>query len=268
MKRLRYFLFLILPFFLAACGDDDPQNNLFEIWISEAPQGVEQTIDDTECGISTNGEAQTIAITLVGDYDSFRVTSSIPDWIYCTTSESIMKFKLTEYFGGEYDMRSAEITFTVTKGKSSVDGRVIIHQYALTDRVPPMPVNLNFTDIAHWSMYGVQTGQYRYFNAAEKIPSDFPYTSTSATGYGGIWLIGSPSGATLAYDASCPVEGNPDVRINIESASFEGVCPQCHSHYDMFNNGLPKSGKAEELGYGLKQYRVVAQSNGGVLVTN
>lgn len=131
MKKFLYILFL--PFILIACGEDEPVNDLFEIWISEAPQGIEQTINDTECGISTNGEAQTITITFLGDYDSFRVTSStIPDWIYATSSNSVLKLKLNEYNGGEYEMRSAEITFVVKKGSQSVNGRIIVHQYALT----------------------------------------------------------------------------------------------------------------------------------------
>ena len=131
MKKILYIL--LLPFILTACGDDEPANDLFEIWISEAPQGIEQTTNDTECGISTNGEAQTITISLLGDYDSFRVTSvTIPDWIYATSSNSVLKLKLNEYNGGEYEMRSAEITFVVKKGSQSVNGRIIIHQYALT----------------------------------------------------------------------------------------------------------------------------------------
>lgn len=131
MKTTLRFLFFFLCSILTACGNDEPANNLFEIWVTEAPRGSELTINDTDCGISTKGDAQTIEITLLGDYDSFRITSGIPDWIYCTSSTHTMKFKLSAYDGEESDVRSADVSFKVSKGKTSVNGRIIIHQYAL-----------------------------------------------------------------------------------------------------------------------------------------
>lgn len=263
------FLFLLfLPFILTACGDDEPQNDLFEIVVSEAPTGTELTIDDTYCGISTSGEAQTIAITLIGDYDTFRVTSSIPDWMYCTSSDHLMKFKLNEYYGDEYDMRSADITFVVSKGKSSVNGRIIIHQYAIPERIASFPVYLDFATSAAWSMYGVQPFGYRYFNKSEHLPADFPYTENSATGFGGILLVADVNGTVRAYDAACPVEGKADVRVHIDEESMHAVCPNCSSCFDVFTyNGTPLSGIALDKKYGLKNYKATKNANGGYVIT-
>lgn len=130
MKKFLYIL--LLPFILCACGDDEPKSNLFKFDVTEAPSDTETSFDGTDCGISTNGEAQTITVTLLGDYNSFQVTGTIPDWIYTTSSDRKLKFKLSEYNGDEYDMRSAAINFTVFKGKQTENGRIIIHQYALT----------------------------------------------------------------------------------------------------------------------------------------
>ncbi|MCM1141666.1 MAG: hypothetical protein NC453_24105 [Muribaculum sp.] len=85
--------------------------------------------------------------------------------------------------------------------------------------------------------------------------------------YGDMGKIGSPMGETLAYDASCPVEAKPNVRIAVDAATFDGVYPECHSHYDLFNHGLPLSGKAADLGYGLVNYTVTKTSNGDVRIT-
>lgn len=134
IKMNKYILLLAVFFtaLLSSCGDDEPQNGIFSFEVTEKPAETEISINDTEFGISTNGEAQTIVVTLLGDYDNFRVTSSIPDWIYTTSSESVLKFKLNKFSGDEFEMRSAEITIAVNKGNFSVKGRIIIHQYALT----------------------------------------------------------------------------------------------------------------------------------------
>lgn len=130
---MKHFLYLLLlPFILTACGNDEPKSNLFKYEVTKAPSNTETSFDGTDCGISTNGEEQTIIVTLLGDYDSFRVTSTIPDWIYTTSSDNKLKFKLSAYTGDESDMRSAAITFTVHKGNQSENGRIIIHQRALT----------------------------------------------------------------------------------------------------------------------------------------
>ena len=132
MNKYILLLAILCTALFTSCGNDEPQNGLFSFEVTEKPTATEISINDTECGISTNGEAQTIVVALIGDYDSFRVTSSIPDWIYTTSSDNVLKFNLNKFSEGENEMRSAAITITVNKGNSSVSGRIIIHQYALT----------------------------------------------------------------------------------------------------------------------------------------
>lgn len=265
----KFLLLLILPFILIACGDDDePKNGIFEMVVTEAPQDTETSVKDTECGISTNGEAQTIVVSLLGDFDSFRVTGTFPDWIYTTSSTNVLKFKLSEYIGNEYDVRSAEITFTVYKGNQSVNGRIIIHQYAIPERIASFPAYLDFATSAAWSLYGVQPFGYRYFNKSEHLPADFPYTENSATGFGGILLVADVNGTVRAYDAACPVEGKADVRVHVDTELMQAVCPKCGSHFDIFTyKGTPLSGVALEKKYGLKNYKATKNANGGYVIT-
>ena len=80
-------------------------------------------------------------------------------------------------------------------------------------RIPALAVNIRLTKIGLWNTYGVAGfGQYRYFIKENREPSNFPYTETTYTGYGGVLLIGgmdpftSETNVPLAYDMSCPVE--------------------------------------------------------------
>lgn len=120
-----------MPLLFVACSDDDSVNELFSIKVSEVPQYTDVSIDDADCGISTKGFAQTIVVSLVGDFDAFNISDGIVDWISVTTGQTSIALELSAFSGNE-DVRSAAVGFTVFKEGESVSGRIIVHQYALT----------------------------------------------------------------------------------------------------------------------------------------
>lgn len=127
------------------------------------------------------------------------------------------------------------------------------------DRIPPALVYVPFNTIGDWTVYGVGgAGDYRYFIKSSRQPSGYPYTALSATGFGGVLLIGDIHGQPVAYDLACPVECRSDVRIQVVADELVAECPVCHSTYDIVTNyGYPLSGKAAQNGYGLQRYYVV-----------
>lgn len=148
------------------------------------------------------------------------------------------------------------------------------------DRIPPCPVNINLGDAGVWNTYGVAGfGDWRRFihTSSERLPSGFPYTSQSATGYGGVLLIRGMdpfSGNTdfpMAYDLSCPVEMKQNVRVQVDGETYEAVCPVCGSHYDVvMGGGSPVSGPASvgDHRYGLRRYACYPTNQGGYIVAN
>lgn len=148
------------------------------------------------------------------------------------------------------------------------------------DRIPQMPVSVNLSDPGIWNTYGVSGfGVFRNFIMGENPaqPSGFPYTADSRTGFGGVLLIGgmdpytAQTSAILAYDLSCPVERQPDIRVYIDGETFVAVCPQCGSHYDVtMAGGAPVSGPAasKKRNYGLKRYQCLGTQYGGYIITN
>lgn len=146
------------------------------------------------------------------------------------------------------------------------------------DRIPNLAVNVNIGDSGLWNTYGVSGfGSSRNFILTSNLrqPSGFPYSTQSATGFGGILLINGmdPFTATtdvpLAYDLACPVECKPDVRVQIEGDLYEAVCPMCHSHYDVtMSGGSPISGPAAKQKFGLRRYQCLPTTLGGYIITN
>lgn len=149
-----------------------------------------------------------------------------------------------------------------------------------SDNIPAAPVNIVIADAGSWNTYGVSGfGSSRRFILASGLrePSGFPYTQTSATGFGGVLLINGmdPYSATtdtpLAYDLACPVERKTDVRVQVETDLYEAVCPQCGSRYDVtMGGGAPLSGPAASGSkkYGLRRYRCLPSGSGGYIITN
>lgn len=134
-------------------------------------------------------------------------------------------------------------------------------------RLPAANVYLVFWTQADWVTYGVSgAGSHKRYIKSERIPSDFPYSATSATGYGGLLVCTSYNGDPLAYDLACPVECRGDVRVFINEDNL-AECPKCHSCFDVFMQyGAPVSGEAAEKGYGMQLYNVTGGRSGEYLV--
>lgn len=135
--------------------------------------------------------------------------------------------------------------------------------------IPPMPVYINLSGGSMWAIFGVYNPlETRYFNVEQGVPSGFPYTANSFTGFGGVLLVHNAMGQVCAYDAACPYEHRKDVVLRIDQTDFQAVCPNCGSRFEIISgNGIPMSDKALELGYALKSYRVVPSDN-GYIITN
>lgn len=163
------------------------------------------------------------------------------------------------------------ILASITAGCHSVDD----------DRIPSLPVNISLADQGTWNTYGVAGfGSSRNFILSGnegREPLGFPYTQTSATGFGGVLLISGMDPYTmtadmpLAYDLACPVEMKRTVRVYVEGDMYEAVCPECGSHYDVtMGGGTPLSGPAAagDTKHGLRRYRCLPTANGGYIITN
>lgn len=140
-------------------------------------------------------------------------------------------------------------------------------EYADDDRIPSAAVRIEFGNAAMWSVYGVSAyPDYRVFIKSENKPKGFTYVANSATGYGGVMLVCTPTNVVLAYDMSCPVERSSTMRIEYDAHDLVLRCPHCGSTYDI-STGSPLSGAALKQKYLLQQYAVYFNAMGGVLVT-
>ncbi len=145
-----------------------------------------------------------------------------------------------------------------------------------TNRIPAYKVQINLNNAGLWNTYGVGGyGQYRLFIRDLRLPSNYSYTETTYTGFGGVLLtmgmdpFGQGEVIPLAYDLACPVECTANVRVYVDENTLEAVCPTCGSHYNiMMSGGAPISGPAatESVKYGLQRYSCVA-NNGGYIIT-
>lgn len=145
-----------------------------------------------------------------------------------------------------------------------------------SERIPAYRVQIALNSPGLWDTFGVGGyGMYREFIVETRTPSNFPFTETTFTGYGGVLLImamdpfGGGDMLPLAYDLSCPVECKPYIRVYVDQNSLEAVCPVCGSHYDiLMSGGAPLAGPAYtgSVKYGLQRYRCLP-SNGGFVIT-
>ena len=131
-------------------------------------------------------------------------------------------------------------------------------------RTPPAGVWISFAFEDTWRTYGVTAAlQHREFILSQGLPESFPYTAMSQTGYGGVLLVGDLQAKPAANDMSAPVANDPDIRLHYNAKHNDAVCERCGSHYHVIENyGQPKSGKAAELGYELRTYRIVDGPHG------
>ncbi len=141
--------------------------------------------------------------------------------------------------------------------------------------VPQAMVRIDLGTFALWNVYGVSgAGDYRIFDRAKRIPSNFPYNANTYTGYGGVLLMMGFDASTntygpVAYDAACPVENRPEVSVGVDASNFEAVCPTCGSRYNVFNGaGGPMSGEAYTLKYGLRILKVRSTDSGGYVISS
>lgn len=149
-----------------------------------------------------------------------------------------------------------------------------------SDRIPNLPVNIVLSDAGSWNTYGVAGfGSSRRFILSQNVrePAGFPFSSTSATGFGGVLLISGMDPYTtttdvpLAYDLACPVEMKSTVRVEVEGELYNAVCPVCGSKYDVtMGGGAPLSGPAAtgDHKYGLRKYSCYPSGTGGYIITN
>ena len=141
--------------------------------------------------------------------------------------------------------------------------------------VPNYVVRIDLGSYALWNTYGVSgVGDYRIFDRAHNLPSNFPYNANTYTGFGGGLLImgldSSTGGyAPIAFDAACPVENQAGIKVAIDPATLEAVCPQCKSHYNVLTgSGGPVSGRAYTSRYGLRMCAVHQSKLGGYIITS
>ncbi|MDE6006451.1 MAG: hypothetical protein K2G67_02730 [Muribaculaceae bacterium] len=146
------------------------------------------------------------------------------------------------------------------------------------ERIPSVPVSLNLASTPLWDTYGVSAfGEYKIFIKSMGVPSDFPYSEKTYTGYGGLLIVCGvnpftvEAGVPMVYDLSCPVECKPDIRVEMhqQGAVAEAVCPVCGSHYDVVElGGAPLSGPAYKDKFGLRRYEARPGAYGGYLFTD
>ena len=133
------------------------------------------------------------------------------------------------------------------------------------ERIPVRPVNIVFNTMAEWDVYGVPGAlSWRSFIREDRLPSNYPFTAMTYTGFGGVLLVGDVLGNPQAYDLACPVERSQNIRIFINTeAEYLAECPKCGSRFNVFSlTGHPVSGAAAEKGYALRRYRVEPGRNG------
>ncbi|MBD5274455.1 MAG: hypothetical protein HDS36_06390 [Bacteroides sp.] len=142
------------------------------------------------------------------------------------------------------------------------------------ERIPNMAVSINLSDAGLWNRYGVTGfGIPQYFIKALRQPSGFAYLERTMTGFGGVLLIGGfdyrlNEVVPLAFDLACPVERKSDIRVKVDPDSFEAICPDCGSKYDVtMGAGAPISGPAATDHYALRAYRCIPTGQ-GYLITN
>ena len=168
-------------------------------------------------------------------------------------------------------MRLFKFTFLLVIACAMLTGCEKINNKSL----PGFSVLINLGDYGRWNTYGVHAlGEYRVFNRAKGLPSNFPYDVNTYTGFGGVLLFMGQDMRTLepvpfAFDMACPVEHDVNVTITIDPDNLDAVCPKCKSRYDvLIGAGGPKSGIAIDYKVGLNVYQVRPTSNGGYIITN
>ena len=126
-------LLLFLPLIVTACGDDK-QLDLFHLTLgTEADAEVAMGIHSAE--ITINGYARWIDVGIVGDFDSYRLSDDVPEWMTISNTPTT-----TTPYGFRIDVaeldgtvsRTGKVSFTVTKGAASQSGTITVTQNPCT----------------------------------------------------------------------------------------------------------------------------------------
>lgn len=142
------------------------------------------------------------------------------------------------------------------------------------DRIPRLPVSIDLADNGLWNTFGVTgVGIHRNFILGRE-PAGFHYNARSATGYGGVLLIGGMDPFTndpnvpLAYDLACPYCRESTIRVVINDA-LEAECKVCTSRYDVvMGGGTPVYGPAKTHRFGMRRYRCLPGNLGGYYISD
>lgn len=140
-----------------------------------------------------------------------------------------------------------------------------------SSRIPAYRVQIVF-NAGQWDSFGVfGLGEHREFIRETRTPSNFAFTETTFTGFGGVLLFYgmdpfTGEGRPLAYDLACPVECKPDIRVVVDDNTLNAVCPVCGSHYNIYmSGGVATEGPAATYRYQLRNYVVVPYNTGYII---
>lgn len=125
-KDLIFLLFL--PFLFVACGNDDPEPDLFRIALQTEPVAeIAMGIHSAE--ITVDAVEKEILVDLIGDFDSYSISAGIPEWLTVTRSSDYSnRFEIKVAGLKEDDIRIGKVNFTVQKGNQSQPGVITIIQ--------------------------------------------------------------------------------------------------------------------------------------------
>lgn len=127
-------LLFLFPFILTACGNDEPDMDLFHLTIgTEADADIAMGIHSAE--LTVNGYARWIEVGIVGDFDSYSLSDDIPDWLTISNAKVVAtthKFRINVSALGGDDSRIGKVGFTVFNGNQSQSGTITITQNSCT----------------------------------------------------------------------------------------------------------------------------------------
>lgn len=145
MNKLLVSLFFIASLLASACSDDDnTDTNMFSLAVKLENSGTVK-MGKHDCEITVNGEQQYIEVTLIGDFDSFTVSSGNPWWTSVTSSEKRLKILVASI--ADAPQRIGKIEFTVYNGSKSRKGSLTITQLATTDPYPDPYITFKIEEI-------------------------------------------------------------------------------------------------------------------------
>lgn len=128
-------LLFLLPFILTACGNDEPDLDLFHLTVATEAD-ADFTIDIHSAEFTINGYTRWIEVGIIGDFDSYSLSDDIPDWLTISNAEVIAtthEFRINVSALGGDDFRIGKVGFTVFKGNQSQSGTITQNPCTLED---------------------------------------------------------------------------------------------------------------------------------------